>query len=436
MMSDGRTPRQPEESRLLDAARRYLPGGALGTYRFPDELAFVVQRGQGSKLYDVSGREYVDYLLGSGPMILGHAHPAVVQAVAEQLAKGTTYFLLNEPIIRLAEELCRAVPCAEQVRFTASGSEATFFALRLARAYRRRDKILKFEGGYHGSHDYALMSSTPRTPKAFPAATPDSAGIPHVLEGEVLVAPYNDLPTTEALVAAYADQLAAVIVEPFQRVIGPEKGFLQGLRALTQRHEVPLVFDEVVTGFRFAYGGAQEYYGVVPDLAAYGKIIGGGFPLAAVCGREPIMRSLDPSLEGTPEFVSQTGTLNGNPVGAVAGLATLAELRKPGAYPRLHRIGASVRDGLADLARRRGIPCQVVGEPPLFDLFFTDRPVTDYRATLSGDRALLRAFNHGCLRRGVLKGTQKFYVSLAHTEADVARTLEAFEGALAALRPA
>ncbi len=425
--------KHPDETLLLEKAARYLPGGTLGTYRFADELAFVVKRAQGSKLYDASGREYVDYLLGSGPMILGHAHPAVISAVREQLEKGTTYFLVNEPIVELAEELCRAVPCGDLVRFTSSGSEATFFALRLCRAYRKRDRILKFEGGYHGSHDYALMSSTPRSPKAFPAATPDSAGIPHVLESEVLVAPYNDLATAEALLAVHADELAGVIVEPFQRVLRPGDGFLPGLRTLTRRYEIPLVFDEVVTGFRFAYGGAQEYYGVVPDLAAYGKIIGGGFPLAAVCGREAIMRSLDPGLEGTAEYVAQVGTLNGNPVAAVAGLATLAELRKPGAYARLHRIGALIMDGLADRVRHSGLPGQVVGEAPLFDVVFTDRTINDYRDTLAGDRTLLKAFNAECLKRGVLKGAQKFYVSLAHSEEDVNRTLEAFAGALSVL---
>ncbi|MFQ5899556.1 MAG: aspartate aminotransferase family protein [Candidatus Methylomirabilia bacterium] len=429
-----RRARLPEESRLLETVARCLPGGALGTARFPHEIAFVVKRAQGSKLYDVSGREYIDYLLGSGPLILGHSHPAVIAAVSEQLSKGTTYFLLNEPIIELAEVLCRTVPCCDQVRFTSTGSEATFFALRVARAYRKRDKILKFEGGYHGSHDYASMSSMPRSPKAFPAPTPDSAGIPHCLEGEVLIAPYNDLATADALISVYADQLAAVIVEPFQRVIPPANGFLQGLRALTQRYQIPLVFDEVVTGFRFALGGAQEYYGVIPDLAAYGKIIGGGFPLAAVCGREKIMRSFDPSLEGTPEFVAQVGTLNGNPVAAVAGLATLAELRKPGAYERLHRIGGTLRDGLADLVKRSGLPAQVAGAAPLFDVIFTDHPITDYRSTLTADQVLLRAFNHETLKRGVLKGSQKFYVSLAHTEGDVERTLEALAGVLSTLR--
>ncbi len=436
-MSDKARSRSPEENRLLELAARRLPGGALGSARFPDELAFVVKRGRGSKVWDMSGREYIDYLLGSGPMILGHSHPAVVAAVRDQLENGTTYFMVNEPIIMLADELCRAVPCAEQVRFTSTGTEATFFALRAARAWRQRDKVMKFEGGYHGSHDYALMSSSPRSPKAFPAAMPDSAGIPHVIDAEVLIAPYNDLATVEALLAVHADSLAAVIVEPFQRLLAPQPGFLPGLRALTARYRIPLIFDEVVTGFRFAYGGAQEYYGVIPDLAALGKIIGGGFPLAAVCGREEIMKAFDPRLDGTPDFVAQVGTLNGNPVAAVAGLATLAELRKPGTYARLHQTGRTLRDGLADLVRRSGLPAQVIGETTVFDIVFTDRPLTDYRAMLTADGALLKAFNAECLQRGIVKGREKLYVSLAHTEHDVARTLETFEAALGALpRPA
>jgi glutamate-1-semialdehyde 2,1-aminomutase len=425
--------RSPEENRLLEVAARCLPGGVLGSARFADELAFVVKRARGCRVWDVSGREYIDYLLGSGPMILGHSHPAVVAAVGEQLEAGTTYFMVNEPIVRLADELCRAVPCAEQVRFTSTGSEATFFALRAARAHRKRDKVIKFEGGYHGSHDYALMSSSPRSPKAFPAATADSAGIPHAVQGEVLIAPYNDLATVEALLAVHADTLAAVIVEPFQRLIAPQPGFLTGLRALTARYEIPLIFDEVVTGFRFAYGGAQEYYGVVPDLAALGKIIGGGFPLAAVCGRREIMKAFDPRLDGTPDFVAQVGTLNGNPIAAVAGLATLAELRKPGAYARLHRIGGRLREGLGDLVKRSGLPAQVIGETTVLDVVFTAEPVTDYRATLTADSAMLKTFNAECLRRGVVKGREKLYVSLAHTEEDVARTLEIFEAALQAV---
>src|SRR5881296_2885288 len=288
-----------DQNDLLARAARVLPGGLLGSHRSGPGLEFVVKEGRGAYLYDMAGRRYLDYLLGSGPMLLGHAHPAVVEAVERQMARGTSYFLLNEPAIELAEEIVRAVPCAEQVRYTSSGSEATFFALRVARAFRKRDKILKFEGGFHGTHDYSLMSVGPRVPKAFPAPTPDSAGIPHAISDEVLVAPFNDLAETEAIITAHHESLAAVIMEPFQRLVVPDRTFLAGVREVTQRFGVPLIFDEIVTGFRFAYGGAQEYYGVVPDIAALGKIIGGGFPLAAVVGSAEIMRHLAPAMEAT-----------------------------------------------------------------------------------------------------------------------------------------
>jgi len=431
-MTPETTPRSKDEQALLDLANQRLPGGVLGTGRFSDELAFVVKRARGSHLWDWSGREYIDYLLGSGPAFLGHSHPAVSQAVKEVLDDGTTYFLVNEPAIRLADEICKAVPCGEMVRFTSTGGEATFFALRAARAFRHRDKIMKFEGGYHGAHDYALMSQTPKSPKAFPAAMPDSAGIPQVLEGEVLIAPYNDLPTFEALLAVHADSLAAVIVEPFQRIIPPREGFLEGVRRLTQRYGIPLIFDEVVTGFRFAYGGAQETYGVTPDLATYGKIVGGGFPLAAVAGRADIMAGFDPRTEGTGAYVSQSGTLNGNPIASVAGLASLAVLREPGVYDSVRKIGGALMTGLADLTKKLGITAQVVGHPTVFDVFFTDTPIVDWRSTLTNDSAKMKRFNDACLRRGVLKGGSKIYVSIAHTEADVERTLAVFKEALTA----
>src|SRR5438105_8329792 len=292
---------------LLERAGRIFPGGALGAHRSAPGLEFVVKDARGPYLWDAYGRRYLDYLLGSGPMLLGHAHPAVVEAVQRQAGHGTTFMLLNEPIIDLAEAIVRAVPCAEQVRLMSSGSEATFFALRVARAFRRRDKIMKFEGGFHGTHDYALMSVSPRSPKAFPAPMMDSAGVPHAIEAEVLIAPYNDLATAEALIAAHHEELAAVILEPYQRVIVPAPGFLAGLRAATKRYGVPLIFDEIVTGCRFAYGGAQEYYGVVPDLAAYGKVVAGGFPLACIAGPKPIMRHFDAALEGTADYVWQAG---------------------------------------------------------------------------------------------------------------------------------
>ena len=425
--------RSAQETQLLDRAKQRLPGGVLGTSRYADDVGFVVKHGKGSKIYDVSGREYIDYVMASGPMVLGHAHPAVVAAVRAQLESGTTYFMVTEPIIELAEEICRAVPCAEQVRFTSTGSEATFFALRVARTARQRDKILKFEGGYHGAHDYSMMSSTPRSPKAFPAPVPDSSGIPHSLEAEVLIAPFNDLATVEGIVAPHADELAAVIIEPFQRLIPPRPGFLQGLREITRRHGILLVFDEVVTGFRLAYGGAQQYYGVVPDIACVGKIVGGGFPLAAVCASAELMQPFDPGQDGKGDFISQSGTLNGNPIAAVAGLATLAELRKPGAYERLHGTGRRLMAGLADLAQKSGLPAQVVGEPVLFDILFTGEPVTDYRSLQKADGALARTFTTELIKRGVVKNTQKMYMSTAHTDADVARTLQACEDALKVL---
>ncbi|MBI3104953.1 MAG: aminotransferase class III-fold pyridoxal phosphate-dependent enzyme [Candidatus Rokubacteria bacterium] len=432
-MAETTRTRSARETELLERATRRLPGGVLGTARYAADAAFVVKRGTGSKIYDVSGREYIDYVLASGPLILGHAHPAVVAAVREQIEGGSTYYMVNEPIIQLAEEICRAMPCAEQVRFTSTGSEATFFALRVARTFRKRDKILKFEGGYHGAHDYGMMSSAPRSPKAFPAPVPDSSGIPHCIEAEVLIAPYNDLGTVEGIIAAHADELAAVIVEPFQRLVPPQPGFLQGLREITRRHGVLLVFDEVVTGFRLAYGGAQEYYGVVPDLAAIGKIVGGGFPLAAVCGAEELMRPFDPQYDGTGDFISQSGTLNGNPIAAVAGLATLAELRKPGAYDTIHGTGKRLMAGLTALAHKAGLPAQVVGEPVVFDLLFTEEPVVDYRSLQKADGARGKAFTTELIKRGVVKNSQKMYVSLVHSAEDVATTLQACEDALKAL---
>ncbi len=432
-MVDSAKTRSAEESSLLERARKRLPGGVLGTSRYAEEAAFVVKHGKGSKIYDVSGREYIDYVLASGPLILGHAHPAVVAAVRAQIEGGSTYFMVTEPIIQLAEEICRALPCAEQVRFTSTGSEATFFALRTARTARQRDKILKFEGGYHGAHDYSMMSSTPRSPKAFPAPVPDSSGIPHAIEADVLIAPYNDLATVEGIVDTHADELAAVIIEPFQRLIPPQPGFLQGLREITRRHGILLIFDEVVTGFRLAYGGAQQYYGVVPDIACVGKIVGGGFPLAAVCASEELMRPFDPQQDGKGDFISQSGTLNGNPIAAVAGLATLAELRKPGAYETIHGTGRRLMAGLRELVERSGLPAQVVGEPVVFDIIFSGEPITDYRSLQKADGALARAFTTELIKRGVVKNTQKMYVSLVHSEADVARTLEACEDALKTL---
>jgi glutamate-1-semialdehyde 2,1-aminomutase len=414
---------------LVEKAKRVLPGGTFGN--FPGEV--VIREGRAGRVWDEDGKEYVDFLLGSGPMLVGHAHPEVTAAAQERIARGTTFFANNRWGIELAEAIVAAVPCAEQVRFVSSGSEADLYAMRAARAFRKRDKILKFEGGYHGMSDYSLMSLAPRHPGNFPRPVPDSAGIPRSLRDEILVAPFNDLESVAGLVREHRDELAGVIIEPFQRIIPPQPGFLQGLRRITAENGIPLIFDEVVTGFRLAYGGAQEYYGVVPDLCTLGKVIGGGFPLAAIAGRAEIMAHFDRGAVGDDGFLIQIGTLSGNPVAAAAGLATLAILRRPGAYERLFATGRELMATLDDLLRRAGIAAQVTGEPPLFDVVFSGEKVRDYRSTLRGDAALLRRFNALLRERGVLKGEQKYYVSLAHTAEDVRHTTDAWASAIAAL---
>ena len=426
--------RTPLERRLLEKAAQYLPGGNTGNMSVREDLSFLVREGRGSRIYDVSGNEYVDWLMGSGPMVLGHAHPAVVEAVVKAVEQGSTFFATNEKAVLLAEELVNAVPCAEKVRFTTSGTDACFQAMRAARAYRRRDKVLKFEGGFHGTSDYAQMSVTPSGGEEYPQAVANNSGIPSVIQELMLIAPFNDLDTTSSIVEAHHDELAAVIVEPLQRVIAPQPGFLQGLRQLTARHQIPLIFDEVVTGFRLAYGGAQELYGVTPDLCSVGKIMGGGYPLAAVMGRSDILSVFDPEAAEADNYVNQIGTLNGNPIACAAGLATLAELRKEGAYQQLRATGSRLRRALTEICGNNGIAVQNCGEDAIFDVFFTDRSVTNYREGLAGDAQMMGRFNAGLLERGILKGTQKFYPSMVHTEEDVERTIEAFREVVPGLR--
>jgi len=303
-------------------------------------------------------------------------------------------------------------------------------AKRAARAFRRRGKALKFEGGYHGMRDPALMSLAPKRPSNFPRPIPDSAGIPARVQEEVPVAPFNDAEAALALVEAHADELAGVIVEPFQRLLPPLPGFLAALRAATAKHGIPLIFDEVVTGFRFGYGGAQGYYGVTPDLCTLGKIIGGGFPLAAVCGRADIMAHFDRAKAGEEGFLPQIGTLSGNPVAAVAGLVTLEALRRPGAYEGVFALGRRMMAGLTDILARRGVAGHVVGEPVLFDVVFMRDPPRNYRDMLAADAARAAQVNRHLRGAGILKGESKFYLSTAHTEDDVARTLAAFDKAL------
>jgi len=419
------------ERELVESARRVLPGGGFGNVSHE----VIIARGLAGRVWDVSGNEYVDYLLGSGPMLVGHAHPEVVEVVQQVAATGTTFFANNPYGIRLAAEIVDAVPCAEQVRFVSSGSEADAYAMRLARAYRKRDKILKFEGGYHGMSDYGLMSLAPKRPGNFPQPIPDSAGIPKSVRDEVLVAPFNDLDTVASLVREHKTELAGIIVEPFQRLIPPQPGFLEGLRKITQENGLLLIFDEVVTGFRFAYGGAQAYYGVTPDVCTLGKAIGGGFPLAAIAGRADIMAHFDKSAVAEDAFMTQIGTLSGNPVAAAAGLKTLEILKRPGAYEQIFQTGRALMKGYAEILKRARIKARVVGDAPMFDVIFTDRDVRDYRSAL-GDEATMKRCNALLRERGILKGESKYYISLAHTPEDVAFTLDAFAGSIAELEAA
>lgn len=397
-----------------ERARAVLPAGGFGNF---DPSVFI-RDGKGSRVWDENGKEYIDYLIGSGPMLLGHGHPEVLDAVAEQLHKGMTFFANNAAGVELAEEICRAVACAEQVRFLASGGEADMYAMRLARAHTGRDKILKFEGGYHGMSAEAQMSLAPTRMVNFPQAVPDSAGIPEAVRGEMLIAPFNDPEYLESLLKEYGDEIAGIIVEPLQRIVPPAPGFLQSVRELCERYGITLIFDEVVTGFRFAYGGAQEVYGVTPDLCTLGKVIGGGFPLAAVAGRKDIMDHFDKAIVGADRWLMMLGTLSGNPVAAVAGLKTMEILRRDGAYDRLRANGERVIELYRKHLEAAGVAYRIVGHETLFDVVFTDSEVRNYRDVQVADATKNARFNAVLREKGIFKSPGKTYPHLALTEED------------------
>ena len=409
-------------------AQTVLPAGGFGNF----DPNIIIARGQGSRVWDEDGTEYVDYLIGSGPMLLGHGHPEVIEAVLEQLPKGMTFFANNTKGIELAEAIVDAVACCEQVRFVASGGEADMYAMRLARAYTGRDKILKFEGGYHGMSAEAQMSLAPAKPVNFPQAVADSAGIPQGVADQMLIAPFNDLDAVATLMAEHKD-IAAIIVEPLQRIIPAVPGFLQGLRDLCDKHGVLLIFDEIVTGFRLAYGGAQEKYGVVPDICTLGKIIGGGFPLAALGASAEIMRHFDRALVGPDNWLMQLGTLSGNPIAAAAGLKTMEVLRRPGTYETLRAHGAALQAMQSEALTRAGVAHRICGDETLFDLMFTDVECRDYRTARHRDPTVNTLYNEVLRAHGVFKSPGKLYPSLALSEADFALTRHAVTEAVAAI---
>ena len=413
----------------IDRANAVLPAGGFGNF----DPGIIIREGKGARVWDEDGNEYVDYLIGSGPMLLGHGHPEVLEAVQEQLPRGMTFFANNAAGIELAEQICDAMACGEQVRYVTSGGEADMYAMRLARAFTGRDKIMKFEGGYHGMSAEAQMSLAPEKLTNFPVAVPDSAGIPTGVRDEMLVAPFNDIEFARSLIAEHGHEIAGIIIEPLQRVIPPAPGFLQALREECDRYGIVLVFDEIVTGFRFAYGGAQELYGVTPDVCTLGKIIGGGFPLAAIAGKADIMAHFDKTKVGAEGFLMQLGTLSGNPVAAVAGMKTMEVLRRPGQYDKLRNLGKTLMTAISDHLGKAGFDHQIVGDPTLFDVLFTPSQINNYRDVYQADAARNLRFNKLLRDKGIFKSPGKLYPCLALSVADIEQTIDAIAYAAAKL---
>ena len=398
----------------IERAKSVLPAAGFGNF----DPNVILKKGKGSRVWDEDGNEFLDLLIGSGPMLLGHGHPEVQEVIIEQLTDGLTFFTNNAAGIELAEVICKAVPCAEQVRYLTSGSEADMYAIRLARAYTGRPKILKFEGGYHGMSAEAQMSLAPTKRVNYPMAVPDSGGIPASVPADMLIAPFNDKRFLESIINEHGHEIAGVIVEPLQRLIPPVPGFLQSLRDLCTKTGIVLIFDEIVTGFRLAYGGAQEAYDVKPDLCTLGKVIGGGFALAALAGKSEIMACFDKEAVTQERWLMQLGTLAGSPVAACAGLKTLEVLSREGSYDRLRENGERLMKLNIQALDSAGIPHQIVGEPALFDVVFSERPVTNYREHQDENSARNKKFNDILRNNGVLKAPNKVYTSLALTEDD------------------
>jgi glutamate-1-semialdehyde 2,1-aminomutase len=395
----------PKSKALHEHALALMPGGTTRTTVYFAPHPVYMARGEGCRVVDVDGNERLDFICNYTALILGHSHAAVVQAIREQAGRGTAFAAANPQEVELAEEICRRVPSVERVRFCSSGTEATMFAMRLARVFTGRHKVARMEGGYHGTHDFAEVSGHPPIEVAGPAgeplAVPDSPGThPAAVEGAVVL-PFNAAAACERILRRHAAELAAVIVEPVLGAGGcipPEDGFLQTLRRVTRELGILLIFDEVIS-LRVAPGGAQQRYGVTPDLTTMGKIIGGGLPVAAFGGRADVMEALDPRREDGS--LPQGGTYNGNPLGTAAGMAVLHELT-PDVYEELDRKGERVRSGLREAFESNDLAAQVSGAASLFCVHFTDRPVRDYRSAAVADRTMAREFFLGMLNHGIL----------------------------------
>ncbi|MDN5363832.1 MAG: glutamate-semialdehyde -aminomutase [Eubacteriales bacterium] len=416
--------------RCYEEAQKYIPGGVnspVRAFKAVGGQPLFIDRARGSKIYDVDGNEYIDYVGSWGPMILGHNHPRVVEALKKYLDKGISYGAPTELETELARMIVEAFPAMDMVRFVNSGTEATMSALRLARAYTGRSKIVKFEGCYHGHADSLLIKAGSG---ALTLGVPSSPGVPAGIAADTINAPYNDLETLRQIFELEGENIAAVIVEGVpgnMGVVPPKEGFLEGLRQLTREYGALLIFDEVMSGFRVAYGGAQTLYGIEPDLTCLGKIIGGGLPVGAYGGRREIMEMIAPAGP-----VYQAGTLSGNPLAMTAGIETLQELQKPGVYEELEGKSARLAAGLEEAARKAGVRVTFNRVGSMLCAFFTDQPVTDYASALTSDTNKYAAFFRAMLEEGVYLAPSQFeaaFVSLAHSDEDIDRTIAAAEKA-------
>lgn len=412
--------------KLFAEAQLLLPGGVdspVRAWRGVGGDPIFIDRGEGALVFDADGNEFIDYVGSWGPMILGHAHPDVVSAIQEAATRGTSYGAPTGLETELARRIANAVPSIEMLRFVSSGTEATMSAIRLARAFTARDKILKFDGGYHGHADFLLAKAGSGLATL---SLPDSAGVPTAVAATTLVAPYNNLEAVDRMLTGHRNQVAAVIVEPVagnMGVVAPQKDFLRGLRDVTRAHGALLIFDEVITGFRVAWGGAQSRFGVDPDLTCLGKIIGGGLPVGAYGGRRDIMQLVAPLGP-----VYQAGTLSGNPLAMAAGIATLdAIAAMPGAYDRLEERARQLEEGLMGAARKGSVQLRINRVGSLLTPFFAASLVTDYVSAKMADTQQYARFFHGMLESGIYLAPSQFealFISLAHTESQVSQTIE------------
>ena len=423
-----------KSKQLFERAQQSIPGGVnspVRAFKSVDLHPLFIERGKGSKIYDVDGNEYIDYVGSWGPLILGHCHETVLSAVEKALHQGTSFGAPTEAEIQLAEMVKDAVPSIEVMRLVNSGSEATMGAIRAARGYTGRDKIIKFEGCYHGSIDYLLVQAGSG---ATTLGKPDSAGVPSAFVELTLLAEFNNLESVSELVDMNPQEIAAVIIEPVAGNMGmilPEYGFLQGLRELCDREGIVLIFDEVMTGFRTDYGGAQALLKVIPDLTAFGKVIGGGFPVGGYGGRQDIMLQIAPVGP-----VYQAGTLSGNPIAVAAGLATLTLLKEESVYADLGQNSAWLVNEFKSAFEKAGLPIQTSQMGGMFGFFISENPVRHYQEALQTDVALFKKFFKNMLQQGVYLAPSAFeslFMSTAHTEEDLEKTAQAVRASLAAL---